>query len=441
MPGLTRISLAYSSDSQVLFEGIRQRRQAIFLDSAHCFSQQGRFDILAADPQREFTIAPDNVDSSGIEALKQQLLDALASYEHCPELPFSGGAIGFLSYDLGEQLQLKRALARDDSLYIGIYPWAVIVDHQQQESTLLAQSFVEQAELDAIIAALTNKQPPATPSFKLSGDIVSTLPLAQYKQAFEQAQRYITAGDCYQVNLTRQFSADYQGDPWQAYCKLREAAAAPFSAYMAINGRDILSLSPERFLAVEKGELISQPIKGTAARHSDDSTDDALATALQNSEKNRAENVMIVDLLRNDMSRSCEINSVVAKEICALKSFRTVHHLISTISGTLRADHHSLDALFDCFPGGSITGAPKKRAMEIIRELEPHRRSLYCGSIFYMDASGRMDSNIAIRSFVCEEGKIKGWAGGGIVADSKLEEEYEETNTKIGKLLKTLADC
>tara|TARA_R110001599_G_scaffold29107_5_gene100045 strand:- start:14348 stop:14983 length:636 start_codon:yes stop_codon:yes gene_type:complete len=209
---------------------------------------------------------------------------------------------------------------------------------------------------------------------------------------------------------------------------------------MDLGSSQFLCLSPERLLAAQTRKLQTQPIKGTAARSSDPAEDLALATALQASTKNRAENIMIVDLLRNDFSKSCQAESVVTEALCELQSFRTVHHLVSTVTGLLRGDRSEFSALLDCFPGGSITGAPKQRAMEIIREIEPHRRSLYCGSIFYLGANGKMDSNIAIRSFVCENQEIKGWAGGGIVADSELDEEYIETETKISKLLDALAD-
>jgi para-aminobenzoate synthetase component 1 len=209
---------------------------------------------------------------------------------------------------------------------------------------------------------------------------------------------------------------------------------------MDAGGSQILCLSPERLLSAEQGRLLTQPIKGTAARSLDAQEDMTLASTLQASAKNRAENVMIVDLLRNDFSKSCQPDSVDTERLCELQSFKTVHHLVSTITGRLRNDCSEFSALLSCFPGGSITGAPKQRAIEIIREIEPHSRSVYCGSIFYLGAGGEMDSNIAIRSFVCEDGSITAWAGGGIVADSELNEEFVETETKIGKLLKALTD-
>ncbi len=219
---------------------------------------------------------------------------------------------------------------------------------------------------------------------------------------------------------------------------MRRRAAAPFSAYINTDQAQLLCLSPERFLAADQGRILSQPIKGTAARSEDPQQDAALAQALQHSEKNRAENVMIVDLLRNDLSRSCQPFTVRADRLFELHSFATVHHLVSTVSGQLRADCSPFDALLASFPGGSITGAPKRRAMEIIRELEPHRRGPYCGSVFYLSGCGRMDSNIIIRSFVCSNGDIRAWSGGGIVADSDCEEEFRETEAKMGQLLGVL---
>ena len=216
-------------------------------------------------------------------------------------------------------------------------------------------------------------------------------------------------------------------------------AAAPFSGFIDLGGGDaLLSLSPERFLSLHGHRVETSPIKGTRPRYSDPGADQLAAQDLLASEKDRAENLMIVDLLRNDLGRSCVPGSIHVDRLFEIQSFPTVHHLVSTISGELCTSRNAIDLLRDSFPGGSITGAPKKRAMEIIAELEPHRRQAYCGSLMYISADGRMDSNIAIRSLLCSDGEILCWGGGGIVADSTWQQEYQETYDKVGRFLNEL---
>jgi para-aminobenzoate synthetase component 1 len=242
--------------------------------------------------------------------------------------------------------------------------------------------------------------------------------------------------------------------------RLREIAAAPYSAYVEYENNAVLCLSPERFISANGRELLTQPIKGTAPRDSDATRDHQLAQQLQSSEKNRAENLMIVDLLRNDLGRSCKPGSIRVEQLFELQSFATVHHLVSSIRGELRDDLHAIDALKNCFPGGSITGAPKHRAMQIIDELEPNARSIFCGAIGYIDVNGNMDSNITIRTLLAQntfsqkrqtektyseqqtshDQRIYAWAGGGVVADSNSDEELQETNNKIDALLNALAE-
>ena len=449
MASLRRISLPYLRDSCALFTSLKHLPFPVFLDSAAPFSEHGRFDIICAEPDEVISLKTNNykdIDTFLINTA--QRLQALSDeYLHSDELPFCGGAIGFLSYALGETALVgsKHQDSSDSSatpdFYAGIYPWAIVVDHQRERCELVAQASVSEPTLIRIQELLR-----AAPAenidvrFTLGSEFSTSLNRSQYQDAFARVQDYIRAGDCYQINLTRAFTAHYQGDTWQAYQQLRETAAAPFSAYIDLGDSQILSFSPERLLSADKGRLQTQPIKGTAARDSDQQKDAALAAALQSSAKNRAENVMIVDLLRNDFSKSCQTSTVRTEQLCELQSFRTVHHLVSTVTGQLRADCTPFTALLNCFPGGSITGAPKQRAMEIIHEIEPHQRDVYCGSIFYLGGGGKMDSNILIRSFVCADNRITGWAGGGIVADSDVDEEFTETETKIGKLLQALAD-
>ncbi|HYM47725.1 MAG TPA: aminodeoxychorismate synthase component I, partial [Burkholderiaceae bacterium] len=259
-----------------------------------------------------------------------------------------------------------------------------------------------------------------------------------YAIAFQRIREYIGAGDCYQVNLARRFSAPAAGDPWAGYRALRALSPAPHSAYLHTPGAQILSVSPERFLRVRGDEVQTRPIKGTRPRHADAATDRKLAQELLTSAKDRAENVMIVDLLRNDLGKVCSAGSVCVEALCTLESFANVHHLVSTVSGRLAPGVHALDVLRACFPGGSITGAPKIRAMQIIEELEGERRGVYCGAIGYVGFDGALDMNIAIRTLTHADGQVQFWAGGGIVADSDCDKEFEETQAKASAMFRLL---
>jgi para-aminobenzoate synthetase component 1 len=261
-----------------------------------------------------------------------------------------------------------------------------------------------------------------------------------YSQKFDQVQNYLKSGDCYQINLAQRFEASYSGDEWQAYLTLRSKNAAPFSAFLRLPQGAVLSLSPERFLQLKAGQVETKPIKGTRPRFADAQLDKQSAYELQTAPKDRAENVMIVDLLRNDLGKHCVPGSVKVPALFAIESFPAVHHLVSTITGTLSPSADACDLLRGAFPGGSITGAPKVRAMQIIAELEPNSRSVYCGAVGYINSSGNMDSNIAIRTLVMAQGKAYCWAGGGIVADSQVDAEYAETFHKVNKILPLLTE-
>jgi para-aminobenzoate synthetase component 1 len=271
--------------------------------------------------------------------------------------------------------------------------------------------------------------------FHLNTPVSSNMDQMDYARAFNRVQDYIRAGDCYQVNLAQRFSAQAEGDPWAAYCALRDISPAPFAAYLNMPQVQVLSASPECFLRVHDGVVETRPIKGTRPRSTDAAQDQANAEELCASLKDRAENLMIVDLLRNDIGKSCATGSVKVEKLLELESFANVHHLVSTISGQLAPGHGAVDLLRGCFPGGSITGAPKLRAMEIIEELEPHRRGVYCGAIGYIGFDGNMDTSIAIRTAVYSHGELRFWAGGGIVADSEMDKEYRETLDKASSML------
>ena len=355
------------------------------------------------------------------------------------DIPFCGGAIGLLDYEAGQGLNhVSSHREKAGAAQVGLYDWCVIQDHLLKRATLVAQATVSEATLHDLLRRLRQRgSSPGAPAFRLLSRFESNLSETSYRAAFERIQAYIHAGDCYQVNLAQRFEAAYEGDPWPLYRRLRRAAAAPFSAYLALPGENeaLLSLSPERFISLHGRHVETAPIKGTRPRFEDLETDRLAIRELRNSVKDRAENLMIVDLLRNDLGRNCVPGTIHVDRLFEIQSFPTVHHMVSTISGELAQERSAVDLLRDSFPGGSITGAPKRRAMEVIAELEPDARQAYCGSVFYISADGRMDSNIAIRSLLCESAQVRCWGGGGIVADSNWQREYQETWDKVGRFL------
>ena len=444
--------LPYHPDSAPLFEAIVDLPWAVFLDSGPQRLGQSRYDILAARPYVRLVtrgtlteIHADGVELSREDpfALVRRYLDADPRCR--ADLPFCGGAIGYFGYDLARRIERLPVLAHDaervPDMAIGIYDWAVVVDHVERRSWLIGQG--RDRETDARwddLVRLFSGEPTerARVPFRITSAVDSNLTREGYGRAFARIKRYISEGDCYQVNLAQRFSAQATGDPWHAYQALRVLNPAPFAAFLGTPYATVLSASPERFLKVENGHVEAKPIKGTRPRAGHPRVDAELAQALRASEKDRAENVMIVDLLRNDLSKNCRLGSVRVPRLFDVESYATVHHLVSTVSGELNAGRDAVDLLRGAFPGGSITGAPKLRAMQIIEELEPHRRGVYCGAIGYIGFDGNMDLNIAIRTLVMSRGEIRFWAGGGIVADSNVDDEYQETFDKAAAMLKLL---
>ena len=325
---------------------------------------------------------------------------------------------------------------------VGLYPWTIVVDHRERRAALTSLDAFPEAEAVALRERLLQAsriRGAAPGAFAVTGPVRSTLERPEYLPRARRILDYIEAGDCYQANLTREFRVPYRGDPWAFYRHLHDNNPAPMGAFLEYPFGAVLSSSPERFIGVDGREVLTRPIKGTRRRRADAEADARAAAELVASEKDRAENVMIVDLLRNDLGKVCETGSVRVLGLCELESFATVHHLVSTVAGRLKPGLDALDALEACFPGGSITGAPKRRAMQIIESLEPHRREVYCGAIGYVTANGRMDMNIPIRTTLCARGELRFYAGGGIVADSTPEDEFEETETKVAAIRSALA--
>lgn len=277
-------------------------------------------------------------------------------------------------------------------------------------------------------------------TFSLTANFVPDWGREGYIRAVNRVKDYLSAGDAYQVNLAQRFVAEYRGNPWHAFRTLHSGSRAPYAAWLALADREVLSFSPEAFLEVTNGVVSTHPIKGTRPRSAQAGVDERNALDLSLNPKDRAENLMIVDLLRNDLGRVCSPGSVQVPSLFRLESFHNVHHMVSTVRGELLAGNGIGELLSACFPGGSVTGAPKRRAMEIIAELEPQPRDVYCGSIFWMTADGRFGSNILIRTFLAQGGKLYGWAGAGIVSDSTPEGEYQECMDKLSGFMSTFAD-
>ncbi len=446
--------LPYFSDSAALFAPYAKQAWAVFLDSGYPKSQQGRYDILSANPICTFvtkagitTISNANEtlisNENPFDLLKSELSrysELFCSPQTDVELPFNGGVIGYFAYDLARHLEHLPQIAKDAEnmadMAVGIYDWAVIVDHDAEQSYLICY---DANKTDMLIHQFSEiRRVTDAVLFSLQNDIQANFSAETYKKAFHKIKHYLKEGDCYQVNLTQRFSADCQGEPWAVYQVLREVNAAPFSAYIHFPDVNVLSSSPERFLKLTGRHVETKPIKGTRPRKMQDHENVMQISDLQNSAKDRAENVMIVDLLRNDISKVCETGSVCVPKLFDIESYSTVHHLVSTVTGTLAQNQHALDLLKHCFPGGSITGAPKIRAMEIIEEIEPNRRGIYCGAIGYIGFNGNMDTNIAIRTLVHSDNTIRFWAGGGIVNDSVVEDEYQESFDKAAALFQVL---
>ena len=443
------LSLDYTPDALIQrFAPIASLPWAMLLSSANANHSDNRFDILTADPRATLVTRGDvthitdasGCSESGADPLQlvQQQCDALGmtplSHDH---LPFQGGALGLFGYDLGRRFEQLPQQAQADlttpDMAVGIYDWALIADHHRQTLTLLALQDVE-----ARAAWLTQWPEREAVPFSLTTQWQSNLNYADYAARFAAVQAYIQAGDCYQVNLAQRFQAGYQGDEWQAFCALNQANRAPFSAFLRLPHSAILSLSPERFLSLNDKQIETRPIKGTRPRCADPIADRQQADDLQNAEKDRAENLMIVDLLRNDIGRVAVPGSVSVPELFVVEPFPAVHHLVSTVRAQLPDDLQATDLLRACFPGGSITGAPKIRAMEIIDQLEPQRRNAWCGSIGYLSLCGRMDTSITIRTLIAEGQQLYCAAGGGIVADSEVQAEYQETLDKVSRILPAL---
>ena len=405
-------------------------------------SPAGRYDIVTALPEETLHIKDFDGDvAAWMQAIESRLKLNNFAQDSCtePPLPFAGGAIGYLDYD-SAAAQHGVKLPQPGNGWAGLYRWCIISDHETQQSWYLSDTALAVSTRATIEQRLYDEHwVSKNREFQLTAPFSANITRSHYEKDIAIIQDYINAGDCYQVNYAQRFSARYHGDTWLAFERLREVAAGNFSAFLKhSDNHSVLSLSPERFLSVNAGRVETQPIKGTRPRGADPKTDLAMALALQSSIKDRAENVMITDLLRNDLGRFCAAGTVDVPALCKLHSYTNVHHLVSTVVGVLRPGISSGNLLVGSSPGGSITGAPKRRAIEIIAELETESRGAYCGSVFVLSASGWLQSNIAIRTLEACNGELVCWGGGGITADSDCGEEYQETLDKVGGFMRAL---
>ena len=439
------------------------RPGTVFFDSALELPRLGRYSFLAIDPFCIISSRDDDI-RLGEARLKGNPFSVLQREWNrfpqirLPEVPgFQGGLAGYFGYDLGRHLERLPETVEDvmgfPDLALGFYDlvfgfdiverkaWLVSSGYPEADSAMRQARATARADFAAELyeAAPQTLPPPAPVDTPMQ--VSSNFSRQDYEGAVQRIIDYIYAGDIFQANLSQCFSAELPDDvsPFRLYHRLRSINPAPFAAFLDFGEVVLASSSPERFLRVVEGLVETRPIKGTRPRGRCPEEDRALAAELQASEKDRAENVMIVDLLRNDLSRVCRDTSVAVPELCACEAFATVHHLVSTITGELRVGASALDLLMASFPGGSITGAPKIRAMEIIDELEPTRRGPYCGSIGYIGFDGTMDSNIVIRTYALRGQQVTFQAGGGIVADSQPAAEYEETLAKAKALIAALS--
>jgi para-aminobenzoate synthetase component 1 len=446
----------------------------LFLDSANTGGALGRYSFVTADPFTWLRARGPQVWENGerldggdpfavlAERLARWPMTRLAGLP-----PFQGGAAGLFGYDLCHHLERLPRPRFDEfetpDLAVGFYDWVVAFDHVAHRAWLISTGLPEieqqsqrrraEQRLGAVRAMLHGNRSrlesdvatpaaPATPAraFPISRVpwVSSNFDRAGYLAMVRRALEYIHAGDCYQVNLAQRLLHPATQPPLELYQRLRERNPSPFAGYFDVGDFVIVSASPERFVRVEEGEVQTRPIKGTRPRGATPAEDRRRADELVASAKDRAENIMIVDLLRNDLGRVCEYRTMRVPAVCRLESFPYVHHLVSEVRGRLRPGCTAVDLLRATFPGGSVTGAPKIRAMEIITELEQTARGPYCGCLGYLGFDGACDTSILIRTFTVGRGWLQFPVGGGIVADSVPEHEYDETWHKAEGLLRAL---
>ncbi|WKY47989.1 aminodeoxychorismate synthase component I [Eubacteriaceae bacterium ES3] len=441
-------------DSFELFQGFRDDEYSFFLDSGIDADGLGQYSFMGADPLLIFKSKNDEIEISkkGKTSTKKgdpfaELNQLMGKYQlkYDTEFPFIGGAVGYFGYDLCHHIERIPRTAVDDvkvpDCFMGFYDGILIVDHQTNKTWLAAlgieedpQDLIDRLKIKVELAEKRSKE--EMPQLTLNEELAfkGNFTKEGYMDALDAIHEYIRAGDIYQTNLTQRFQCELQLSPLELYGVLRKINPAPFASFLDFGEGQIVSSSPERFIKVVDRAIETRPIKGTMPRGKTPQEDAGNRKCLENSEKDKAELLMIVDLQRNDVGKICKSGTVKVPELYKLETYETVFHLVSTVVGQLKDDISPVDCVKATFPGGSITGAPKIRAMEIIDELEPTQRNIYTGSIGYLGFNGDLDLNIVIRTIVCKDGEGYFQVGGGIVWDSDNQLEYEETYHK-GKAL------
>lgn len=449
-------------DPATVFALFANQKGSVLLESAQLRPGCARYSFIAVDPfltliSKNSTLFLNELElqANPFQCLSQELARfPLTCHPDMP--PFQGGAAGFFAYDLYQHLEKIQSAQCDDMQFadmaIGFYDLVVGFDHELKRAWIFSSGYPcatkEERESRAQarcawLAECFNRDRsvlPVNSKKAVSVSIQSNFTRAEYCDSVQKVKEAILAGDIFEANISQRFRALLPGhlSPFDLYYRLRELNPAPFSAYVNLGETVLVSASPERFLKLTDKQVETRPIKGTRSRGDTEASDLQLAQELLESEKDYAENVMIVDLLRNDLSRVCEDHSVQVPQLCGLESYATVHHLVSVVTGQLQQQLNAVDLLQATFPGGSITGAPKIRAMEIIAEIEPTRRGPYCGSIGYIGFNGDMDTSITIRTYAIKNNVVTFQAGGAVVVDSDPLTEYEETLTKANALKRAL---
>ncbi|AJC50343.1 anthranilate synthase component I family protein [Coxiella endosymbiont of Amblyomma americanum] len=437
----------------------------VFLDSMKFDQKLGRYSYIAVDPFSTLIYRDNKIYFNGkIIKEKKNIFTflynklKLFTFSLHPDLPpFQGGIAGFFSYDLIRDLENLSNCSQDDMQYprmaIGFYDLIIAFDHMKKKAWIFSSGLPKQNTVERQNHAKIR----LFQCFKKIKNVEKTLPSIKkplinensissyftkqtYVEAIEKCRQRILNGDIFEVNLSQRFQSNIpENSEFVLYQRIRSINPSPFGAYARFGNTIIVSSSPERFLKVYNRKVESRPIKGTMRRSADTVEDMALAKKLEKSIKERAENTMIVDLMRNDLSKVCFSDSVKVTTYCKVESYETVHHLVSVIEGKLKDDLHVVDLLCAAFPGGSVTGAPKIKAMEIIEELEPTQRGPYCGSLGYIGFDGGMDTSILIRTYVIKNNIVTFQTGGAITLDSNSIMEYEETLFKADALKRALS--
>jgi para-aminobenzoate synthetase component 1 len=456
-----------AGDITPVFTALSQNFYSFFLDSALSSKKLGRFSFLGCDPFLVFKSKGDSITLESKAGKKEsfkanpfstlkEIFEKYSCESSNSKLPFLCGGVGYFSYDLKNFIEELSDKAVDDlknpDCIMGFYDVVIIYDN------LSGQAYIASSGLPESGAKLIRRRCDRLKEFKAKmrtrncraglnlpcNEMSSTKKLksnfskSDYIKTIEKAKRYIRKGDIYQVNISQRFETEIDSSPENLYLRLRSVSPAPFASYLGFGDISVMSSSPERFLLKRGGYIETRPIKGTRPRGTSAASDLLLEHELKKSVKDNAEHIMIVDLERNDLGRICDYGTVLPSESAVVEKYSNVSHLVSTVKGKLRREVDPIDCFLAAFPGGSITGAPKVRSMEIIEELENVKRSIYTGAIGYISFDGNMDTSIAIRTLVAKNNKAYFSVGGGIVADSDPESEYQETLDKAAGIFQAL---